>query len=141
MRTRGGVNCSFSCNRRKTWTWSIPTARCVALNLPSDKPYCRYGCCEINFPDNLPFINFTGGGAHHFPDDLSNYCGTSTIMDPSTYNITMVDNGINAFGGDHSYGLRLNWAIGERNCSKAKTTPDYSYFIYAQCLESRLEKG
>ncbi|XP_057855883.2 wall-associated receptor kinase 17-like [Cryptomeria japonica] len=34
-------------------------SKCDSQN---DRPYCRYGCCEINLPNNQQSINFTGGG-------------------------------------------------------------------------------
>ncbi|GLJ24427.1 hypothetical protein SUGI_0466430 [Cryptomeria japonica] len=117
--------------------------RCVTMNLQSDQPYCRYGCCEINLPDNLPFVNFTGGGVFQLPHgDGSLSCGFSTIMDPSTF--TIVDNETYLFSRDGRlpyYGLRLNWGIGLENCSTSKATGDYSCSSKAQCLDSSSGKG
>ncbi|GLJ24426.1 hypothetical protein SUGI_0466420 [Cryptomeria japonica] len=118
-------------------------ARCVTMNLQSDQPYCRYGCCEINLPDNSPFVNFTGGGVFQLPHgDGSMSCGFSTIMDPSTF--TIVDNKTFLFWGNGKlpyYGLRLNWGIGLENCSTAKAAGDYSCSSKAQCLDSPSGKG
>ncbi|GLJ24437.1 hypothetical protein SUGI_0466640 [Cryptomeria japonica] len=125
-------------------------SRCVSINIKSYRPYCRYGCCEINIPDNLPSINFTGGGLFHLPNETTfelrnesvSECGFSTIMDPSTF--TIVDNGTNLFWGDGikaSYGLNLNWGIGLQNCSTAKATPNYSCSMHAECNDSPSGKG
>ncbi|XP_057816850.2 wall-associated receptor kinase 3-like [Cryptomeria japonica] len=116
--------------------------RCVTMNRQSDQPYCRYGCCEINLPDNLPFVNFTGGGLFQLPNDNTTKCGFSTIMDPSTF--TMVDNKTNPFwrrGNKAYYGIRLNWGIGEQDCAMAKDTTDYSCVPNAECLDSPSGKG
>ncbi|GLJ24419.1 hypothetical protein SUGI_0466310 [Cryptomeria japonica] len=118
-------------------------ARCVTMNLQSDQPYCRYGCCEINLPDNLPFVNFTGGGLFRLPNyDGERFCGFSTIMDPSTF--TIVDNETNLFwrrGKKPYYGIRLNWGVGEKDCAMAKETTDYSCASNAGCLDSPSGKG
>ncbi|GLJ24418.1 hypothetical protein SUGI_0466300 [Cryptomeria japonica] len=107
------------------------------MNLQSDQPYCRYGCCEINLPHNLPFVNFTSGGSFPLPNYDKMLCGFSTIMDPSTF--TMVGNETYLFWGYVRlpyYGLRLNWGIGLENCSTPKATDNYSCSSKAQCLDS-----
>ncbi|XP_059076378.1 wall-associated receptor kinase 3-like [Cryptomeria japonica] len=122
-------------------------ARCVTMNLQSDQPCCRYGCCEINLPDNLPFVNFTGGGSFPLPNQnerRGSACGFSTIMEPSTF--TIVDNKTYLFSVDVNgslpyYGLRLNSGIGLENCSTAKATVNYSCSSNAECLDSPSGKG
>ncbi|GLJ24422.1 hypothetical protein SUGI_0466360 [Cryptomeria japonica] len=113
------------------------------MNLQSDQPYCRYGCCELNLPDNLPFVNFTGGGLFRLPNyDGGRFCGFSNIMDPSTF--TIVDNETNLFwrrGKQPYYGIRLNWGFGEKDCAMAKETTDYSCASNAECLDSPSGKG
>ncbi|GLJ23921.1 hypothetical protein SUGI_0454540 [Cryptomeria japonica] len=113
-------------------------ARCVSIcDSQSDKPYCRYGCCEINLPNNWPWINYTVGGEFQSSSDTISRCGLSTIMDPSTF--TIVDNKTNLFRGKGRkayYGLILNWGIGLENCSEVKATGNYSCSSNAECLDS-----
>ncbi|XP_057855889.1 wall-associated receptor kinase 2 isoform X2 [Cryptomeria japonica] len=136
------------CNTSGTYSFGgLGEVRCVAICDPqTDRPYCRYGCCEINLPNNWPAIDFTGGGM--FPIFNSsdkkyyNECGFSTIFDPSTFKI--VDNRSNIYwgrGGEVSYGLRLNWGIGLHNCSTAKATTNYSCSSNGECIDSPSRKG
>ncbi|GLJ24439.1 hypothetical protein SUGI_0466700 [Cryptomeria japonica] len=130
-------------------------ARCVTIP-QSDKPYCRYGCCEINLPNNLPWINFTGGGVFRLLNNNSTMCGFSTIMDPSTIMGSFTFTKMNASsrtdisrivdliwreGENGSYGLRLNWGIGLQKCSSAKSMADYSCSIHAECNDAPSGKG
>ncbi|XP_057855892.2 wall-associated receptor kinase 5 isoform X2 [Cryptomeria japonica] len=131
------------CNTSGTYSFGdLGEVRCVAICDPqTDRPYCRYGCCEINLPNNWRSIDFTGGGMFPIFNSTDkkyyNECGFSTIFDPSTFKI--LDNKSNIYWGDGSevsYGLRLNWGIGLQNCSMAKATTKYSCSINGECIES-----
>ncbi|GLJ24248.1 hypothetical protein SUGI_0462340 [Cryptomeria japonica] len=116
--------------------------KCTAICDPqTDRPYCRYGCCEVNLPNNFPSINFTGGGEFTW-NKTDKRCGFSTIFDPSTFKI--LDNTTSLFWGKGtkaSYGLLLNWGIGLQNCYMAKGTSNYSCSFNAECSDSPTVKG
>ncbi|XP_057858816.1 wall-associated receptor kinase 2 [Cryptomeria japonica] len=136
------------CNAFGTYSFGgLGKVGCVAkCDSQNDRPYCRYGCCEINLPNNRQSINFTGGGLFPLLDSATNKsynaCGFSTIFDPSTFKI--LGNKSNRFfgkGRHGSYGLRLNWGIGLENCSMAKETANYSCSSKAECIDSPSGKG
>ncbi|GLJ24100.1 hypothetical protein SUGI_0459560 [Cryptomeria japonica] len=127
------------CNTTGNYTYGDRRgeARCISSCYPQiDPPYCRYGCCEITVPDNNWKITFTSEG------EGDGICGFSTIMDPSTFRVA--DNKTDLSWGDVQkayYGLRLNWGIGDMNCSMAEGTEDYSCSTNAKCLASPSRNG
>ncbi|XP_057855882.2 wall-associated receptor kinase 3-like [Cryptomeria japonica] len=136
------------CNAFGTYSFGgLGELGCVSkCDSQNDRPYCRYGCSEINLSNNRQSINFTGGGLFPLLDSATNKsyneCGFSTIFDPSTFKI--LDNKSNIFfgkGRQVSYGLRLNWAIGLENCSMAKETTNYSCSSKAECIDFPSRKG
>ncbi|GLJ24134.1 hypothetical protein SUGI_0460370 [Cryptomeria japonica] len=89
-----------------------------------DPSYCNtYGCCEAGIPGNERAINFTGGGN----------CGFSTILDPDTWNLPQGELGLYARG---HYGMRLQWGIGNGNCSTAKGKANYFCADAGECLNT-----
>ncbi|GLJ24261.1 hypothetical protein SUGI_0462610 [Cryptomeria japonica] len=142
----------IGCNTFAIYTYQeFGRAQCETIcnsqiDEPSDEPYCRYGCCELNLLYNWRWINFTGGNLFGLQDSTTNVsstvCGFSTIFDPSTF--TVVDNNTNLFWGEGmkaDYGLRLKWGIGQGRCSKAIGTANYSCSINAECIDSPSEEG
>ncbi|GLJ25236.1 hypothetical protein SUGI_0483020 [Cryptomeria japonica] len=130
------------CNRTGSYENRVGRgeAKCVSscVSRRVGPEYCRYGFCEITLPDNLWSIKF------HAEDDFSNdeFCGFSTIMDPSTFNV--VKNKTDISWEDIKkayYGLRLNWGIGRRNCTTAKGTAYYACSSNAECTDSRSGGG
>ncbi|KAH9307579.1 hypothetical protein KI387_035490, partial [Taxus chinensis] len=102
--------------------------------------YCDYGCCETVLADNWQLINFTGEGWFYFNNKSK--CGFSTVFDPSTFKV--VDEKTDMFYGEGrkaSYGLRVNWGIGQQNCSIDKSTANYSCSSNAECINSPTGEG
>eukprot|EP01018_Ginkgo_biloba_P012536 Gb_23403 [translate_table: standard] len=87
--------------------------KCQAACLNQDEPkYCNaYGCCSAGIPGNWQWINFTGGGIHY---QYFENCGFSTILEPETFSTLH-----RGWIGSGQYGLKLDWAIGNLNCSIA----------------------
>ncbi|KAH9307589.1 hypothetical protein KI387_035500 [Taxus chinensis] len=86
------------------------------------------------------FLNFTGRGYFYFKKVKQ--CGFSTVFDPTTFKI--VDENTDMFFGEGrkaSYGLRINWGIGQQNCSIAKSTANYSCAFNSECMDSPTGKG
>ncbi|XP_057819828.2 wall-associated receptor kinase 3-like [Cryptomeria japonica] len=127
------------------WGGASCISSCSAASL-SNSPYCRYGCCEVTLQNNYVWLNITGGGAYRLFNSTTKKkdrkCGFSTILDPSTF--TIVDNKTNLFWDDGEkayFGLRLNWGIGQKNCSADRATTEYSCSSNAECIDSPTRTG
>lgn len=101
----------IGCHTFGTYTTDWGEARRVSsCKFQSDRPYYRYGCCEITLLNNFKFLNFTCGCAFYLLNSTTDIkvgkCGFSTILNPSTF--TIVDNKTDLFWGDGKkayYGL------------------------------------
>ncbi|GLJ08872.1 hypothetical protein SUGI_0097420 [Cryptomeria japonica] len=117
---------------------SSPVGRCQAACLNQyDPQYCNcYGCCEAGIPGYWKFINFTGRGFYF--KNAARACGFSTVLDPQTWSVPENEK---CFFSRGRYGLRLDWTVGNGNCSVVKGTPAYSCDAHAQCIDSTSGDG
>ncbi|GLJ24243.1 hypothetical protein SUGI_0462270 [Cryptomeria japonica] len=99
-------------------------SKCDSQN---DRPYCRYGCCEINLPNNQQSINFTGGECIDSPSGkgyvcrcLPGYEGHGYFKGTDCTDINECsDRKLNMCVGAEGGGICLN-SVGSYNCSCVK---------------------
>eukprot|EP01018_Ginkgo_biloba_P012592 Gb_38348 [translate_table: standard] len=97
---------------------------CTASCLGEYRSQC-YGdnCCQIAIPDNWRFIQLQGQLSY-----VVYGCGYSTILEPETFS-------------DNKYGLKLDWAIGDVNCSVATSSPSYACSEKSKCIDAKRGSG
>ncbi|GLJ24136.1 hypothetical protein SUGI_0460420 [Cryptomeria japonica] len=123
----------IGCKSKGSFNLKDGGGKCESACLSQRSPnYCNtYGCCEAGIPGSQRMINFTGGGIPY--KDFS-ACGFSTILEPGTWYLPGGEPA--GFLGAGHYGLRLEWGIGDGNCSTAKGTPHYSCVPETKCLNA-----
>ncbi|GLJ39625.1 hypothetical protein SUGI_0810080 [Cryptomeria japonica] len=102
------------------------SASCMQIYDPT---YCNgFGCCQTTFVENWRRVNLS---AVPYASPPAGQCIFSTVIDPSTFRLR--DPSDRGKWGAGDYGLRIDWAIGDRNCSAANQTGPLACSKNADC--------